>query len=95
MGFPGLNLDGATLPQAVITDGIVSNLIDLNGQNLIAHSAATAQGTSGGPLMDLCGRAVGVNTYSDTGASAGFSLAQPAAALLDFLKANGKNVALG
>ncbi len=93
VGFPGLNLDGSTRPQAVIIDGIVSSLIDLDGQNLVAHSAATAQGTSGGPLMDLCGRAVGVNSYSDTGASVGFSLAQPAAALLDFLKASGKNVA--
>jgi S1-C subfamily serine protease len=94
VGFPGSNLDGATLPEAVITDGIVSNLIDLNGQNLIAHSAAAAQGTGGGPLMDLCSRAVGVNTYPDISASAGFSLAQPAAALLAFLKANGKDVAL-
>jgi S1-C subfamily serine protease len=92
-GFLGLNSDGAGVPQALVTDGIVSKLMDVNGQSLIAHSAATAQGTSGGPLMDLCGRAVGVNSYWDTGASVGFSLAQPVAALLDFLKANGKNVA--
>jgi len=92
-GFPGLNLDSAGIPEAVVTDGIVSKPMDVNGQNLVAHSAATAQGTSGGPLMDLCGRAVGVNSYYDTGASIGFSLAQPIAALLDFLKANGKNVA--
>jgi len=48
----------------------------------------------GGPLMDLCGRAVGVNTSSPTrfGTEAGFSLAEPTAALLEFLKANGKSV---
>jgi hypothetical protein len=94
VGFPGLNSDGATLPEAIITDGIVSNLIDFRGQNLIVHSAAAAQGSAGGPLMDLCSRAVGVNTPPDVSASAGFSLAQPAAALLAFLKANGKDVAL-
>jgi S1-C subfamily serine protease len=93
-GFPGLNLDGAGIPEAAITDGIVANFIDLNGQNLIAHSAATAQGNSGGPLMDLCSRAVGVNTLIDSGTSAGFSLAQLTTALLNFLKTNGKDIAL-
>jgi S1-C subfamily serine protease len=92
-GFPVSNADGAGVPQALVSDGIVSKLMDVNGQNLIAHSAATAQGTSGGPLMDLCGRAVGINSYSDTAVLVGFSLAQPVAALLDFLKANGKTVA--
>jgi S1-C subfamily serine protease len=93
-GFPGLNLDGAGIAEAAITDGIVSSFIELDGQHLIAHSAAAAQGGSGGPLMDLCSRAVGVNTLIDSSMSAGFSLALPIAALLDFLKANGRDIAL-
>jgi S1-C subfamily serine protease len=94
--FSGLVADSAVIPESVMTDGIVSSLIDLNGQNVIVNSAATARESSGGPLMDLCSRAVGVNTLLsiDSRASAGFSLAQPTAALLDFLKANGKNIAL-
>ena len=96
MGFPGLVVRGTGIPESVITDGIVSSFIDLNGQNVIAHSAAIAHGNSGGPLMDLCSRAVGVNTFLPTGSGTptGFSLAQPTAALLEFLKANGKTIAL-
>jgi S1-C subfamily serine protease len=96
LGFSGLVADSTAIPESVMTDGIVSSLIDLNGRNVIVNSAATARDSSGGPLMDLCSRALGVNTLLsiDSGASAGFSLAQPTAALLDFLKANGKNIAL-
>ena len=62
---------------------------------VIAHSAI-AEGNSGGPLMDLCSRVVGVNTLltTESGMPTGFSVAQPTAALLEFLKANGKTVPL-
>jgi S1-C subfamily serine protease len=94
LAFFGLDAASAGIPESAFTDGIVSSFIDLNGQTVIAHSAAIAQGNGGGPLMDLCGRAVGVNTSSPTrfGTEAGFSLAEPTAALLEFLKANGKSV---
>jgi S1-C subfamily serine protease len=94
LAFFGLDVASAGIPESAFTDGIVSSFIDLNGQTVIAHSAAIAQGNGGGPLMDLCGRAVGVNTSSPTrfGTEAGFSLAEPTTALLEFLKANGKSV---
>jgi S1-C subfamily serine protease len=94
LAFFGLEAASAGIPESAFTDGIVSSFIDLNGQTVIAHSAAIAQGNGGGPLMDLCGRAVGVNTSSPTrfGTEAGFSLAEPTTALLEFLKANGKSV---
>jgi S1-C subfamily serine protease len=84
------------IPESMITDGIISSVIDSNGRKAIVHSAAIADGNAGGPLMDLCSRAVGVNTWllTDGGPPAGVFLAQPIAALLEFLKANGKTVAL-
>jgi len=92
--FPGLEGDTG-IPDSVITDGIVSNFIELNGHMIIAHSAI-ADGNSGGPLMDLCSRVVGVNTLltTESGTPTGFSVAQPTAALLEFLKANGKTIPL-
>ena len=95
VGF--LELAGDTgIPDSRITDGIVSSFIASNGRNVIVHSAAIAHENAGGPLMDLCGRAVGVNTWllTDSGPPAGVSLAQPIAALFEFLKANGKTIAL-
>jgi S1-C subfamily serine protease len=81
------------IPDSVITDGIVSNFIELNGHMIIAHSSI-ADGDGGGPLMDLCSRVVGVNTLlvTESGMPTGFSVAQPTAALLEFLKANGKPI---
>ena len=94
IGFPGVVTVGNAIPELMITDGIVSSFSEMNGQNLIVHSAAIAQGNTGGPLMDLCSRAVGVNTSVNAAGPTGFSLAQPTATLLDFLKANGKTFAL-
>jgi hypothetical protein len=96
VGFAGLVGDGTGIPESVITDGIVASSIDLNGHVVLAHSAVVGDGNSGGPLMDLCSRVVGVNTLLMTGSGppAGFSLAQPTAALLEFLKANGRTISL-
>ncbi len=95
VGF--LELAGDTgIPESIITDGIVSSFIASSGRNVIVHSAAIAHENAGGPVMDLCSRAVGVNTWllTDSGPPAGVSLAQPVAALFEFLKANGKTIAL-
>jgi len=96
VGFLEPVIGGTGIPESVITDGIISSVIELNGHDVIAHSAVITRGNGGGPLMDLCSRAVGVNTLLPIGSGtpAGIALAQPTAALLDFLKANGKTIAL-
>ena len=70
LGFPG-NVDLATASSAsdYITPlpptrsvGIFSNLRPINGIATLLHTASIARGHSGGPLLDPCGRVLGVNT---------------------------------
>jgi len=37
-----------------------------SGNTVLAHSATISKGNSGGPLVDVCGRVVGINTYTRT-----------------------------
>jgi V8-like Glu-specific endopeptidase len=70
LGYPG-NVDLATaramddyvrpLPPAR-SIGIFSNLRPINGISTLLHTANIARGHSGGPLLDQCGRVLGVNT---------------------------------
>ncbi|QWC56045.1 trypsin-like serine protease [Erythrobacter sp. 3-20A1M] len=57
----------------------------------ILHTAPIARGNSGGPLLDNCGRVLGVNSFgSDSeGADAEFYFAVSDRELLPFLRANG------
>lgn len=70
IGFPGVadanvKFDGI---ESTVTEGIVGRNIlaswtqDGSKQSLIQHSASINQGNSGGPLIDDCGRVVGINT---------------------------------
>ena len=75
-GFPGdvlatdanfaalRNGDLSAVPGMTVTDGIVNTEQRFGPEtNVLMHSAALSSGNSGGPLVDQCGRLVGVNTF--------------------------------
>ncbi|MGZ8348995.1 MAG: trypsin-like peptidase domain-containing protein [Allosphingosinicella sp.] len=87
LGYPG-NVDLATARSAddYITPlpptrsaGIFSNVRPINGITTLLHTANIARGHSGGPLLDPCGRVLGVNTLitrnQDGDAPFGFAVA--------------------
>lgn len=65
--------------QNTVTEGIISGLhrtlSGLTSQNMIQTDAAINHGNSGGPLLDLTGRVIGMNTAIDR--SAGQSTSNP------------------
>ncbi len=80
-------LDGNSqaIPELAVTDGLVSAVQTLDsGLVVMPHTAAISRGNSGGPLVDRCGRAVGVNTFGFFNAEQGerVSYAQKVEALL-------------
>ncbi len=87
LGYPG-NVDLATAQSAddyirplnpVRSEGTYSGLRSMSGVQVLLHSARIARGNSGGPLVDRCGRVLGVNsalTRGDDGDSSfGFAIA--------------------
>ncbi len=69
LGYPG-NVDLATARSAedyirplppTRSIGIFSNVRPINGITTLLHTANIARGHSGGPLLDQCGRVIGVN----------------------------------
>ena len=77
-GFPGtlvqadlgfvklLKGDASSMPEMVVTQGIVTVIQPNNGAPLVFHTATLTGGNSGGPLADACGRVVGINTFTRT-----------------------------
>ena len=59
------NRPGGSIPDLVATRGEVAAIQTLASTGLpaIAHTAITSQGNSGGPLIDQCGRVIGINTF--------------------------------
>lgn len=69
------------VPEVVFSNGTISAIQNRQAGEvpIVAHSAAISGGNSGGPLVDRCGRAVGINSFirvrQDQGTNAGFALA--------------------
>jgi S1-C subfamily serine protease len=87
-------LDGniRSIPELAVTDGLVSAVQNLpSGLVVMPHTAAISRGNSGGPLVDRCGRVVGINTFGFFNAEQGerVSYAQKEDSLIAFLTANG------
>ena len=75
-GFPGVIMqtdanyrallegDAAATPELTAQSGAVTVVQTFpTGSEIIIHSADISPGNSGGPLVDTCGRVVGVNTF--------------------------------
>lgn len=106
LGYPG-NVDVATAQSAadyihpltpIRSEGVFSGRRALSGVAVMLHTAGIARGNSGGPLLDPCGRVIGVNsaiTQTEPGdTSFGFAIAD--SELTAFLaQAKQKYVALG
>lgn len=100
-GFPGvllrtddnfhrlLNGDTSAMPTVIMTDGRINAIQTAStGLPIVPHSAQISPGNSGGPLVDACGRVVGINTFINVSAEEGVHInyAEKADAVLAFLK---------
>lgn len=97
LGYPDVDYQGASGPDLIRptpasrTSGQVSSLREgaPTGEQIatINHTALISNGSSGGPLVDECGRVIGVNSWHvrgpDTGEARGVATRVPD--LLDFL----------
>ncbi len=100
LGYPG-NVDVATARSAddfirprspLASDGIVSARDRISDTDVLVHDADIARGNSGGPLVDACGRVIGVNAFisrADEGDSP-FSFAVSVRELAQFLQDAGQ-----
>lgn len=97
VGYPGnvdlaqgLSLSDLVSPQAAVkTRGYVSAGRSSREFDTILHTAPIGSGNSGGPLLDACGRVVGVNSFgtvSDNGTDSAFYFAISMRELSRFLQ---------
>ncbi|MCT2558357.1 serine protease [Tsuneonella sp. YG55] len=89
----GLGLADLFRPQPPVKSrGFVSGIRPSRDFDTVLHTAPIARGNSGGPLLDGCGRVLGVNSFgttSDDSSDAEFSFAVSERELLPFLKSAG------
>ncbi len=78
-------------PEVVLTRGEVSAVQNRDrGLPAIAHTASMSPGNSGGPLIDMCGRVVGINSFGTRATSGqGGSFALGSSGVAQFLRASG------
>lgn len=98
VGYPGVvdralssNIRDRVKAQPPVTSrGFVSGQRQVGSKDSILHSASIAGGNSGGPLLDECGRVLGVNSSSTVSAAgeAEFFFAISNKELLPFLRRN-------
>jgi S1-C subfamily serine protease len=87
VGYPEYLLDA----DSVISQGLINQKPESLPVKLLTHSAKIGKGGAGGPIVDLCGRVVGVNTAAANeggGGDASAILAQDVTELAAFLSAN-------
>jgi len=60
-----------------LTEGLISNLLDLDGTKMIQTTAAMSKGSSGGALVDQYGRLVGITALGILGDSGMINFAIP------------------
>lgn len=100
LGYPG-NVDLATARSSadfitpatpVRSEGILSGRRLLQSTQVLVHTASIARGNSGGPLLDRCGRVMGVNSGFARGdeGDASFAFAISAGELAEFLRESGQ-----
>ncbi|MES2137744.1 MAG: trypsin-like peptidase domain-containing protein [Pseudomonadota bacterium] len=101
LGYPG-NVDRATVesmydlitPTAPVrAEGNVSGQRRIEGTPALLHTAPISRGNSGGPLVDECGRVLGINTYTAVTASGDspFGFAVVSQELMSFLHEHGEH----
>lgn len=100
VGYPGnvdlaqgLSMSDLVTPQAAVkTRGYVSGGRSSRSFETLLHTAPIGSGNSGGPLLDACGRVVGVNSFgtiSENGTDSAFYFAVSMREVLAFLRQAG------
>ncbi|MEM6310360.1 MAG: trypsin-like peptidase domain-containing protein [Pseudomonadota bacterium] len=79
--------DRTAVPGLAMTDGTVSVEQTMSPvSKVVVHSAPISKGNSGGPLVDMCGQLVGVNTFVRVGRMRSLNFALSSPDLMRFLK---------